>query len=189
MSSYSYQRGGGNNSGNDAPHASVIISSEDASKLEKWTNRPDDEKYIANKDVYDNPQYFNQETGQEIWPGQNGDKNTDGFVDGKYDEKNIEVGHKIDRYGGNNGTFFGETGTPIEKRAMSPNSDFGRYNKYEVIKEFPTREGKIAPWFGKPGGGTQFKIEPSFEKEMRNKLRPGEQLIDGMVRMRYLNRV
>ena len=48
---------------------------------------------------------------------------------------------------------------------MSPNSNFDKYNKYEVIKMFPVREGEIAPWFGKPGGGTQFKIDPSFELE------------------------
>ena len=162
----------------------------DSEKLSHWDNAPDEAKYLKNKEVYDNPKFFDQDTGTENWPGQNGDPNIDGFKNGKFTNRNTIKGEKIDRFGGNDGTFFGETGTPIEKRAMSPNSNFDAYNKYEVVRPFPVREGEIAPWFDQPGGGIQYKLDPNFERFIRSQsIESDEQLIDIMIRLKYLKRV
>ncbi len=119
----------------------------------------------------------------------NGDVNIDGFFNGEYKNTKLTENMIIDRYGGNNGTFFGKEGTSIPERAMSPNSDFSQYNRYIVTDEIPIREGKIAPWFGQPGGGVQYQIDPDFVSSIKSKLRPNEDFIDGLVRMGYLERL
>lgn len=165
------------------------ISSEDLKKIQGWKNPPSEEVYLKNKKVFDNPKYYNQTTGEPIWPGQNGDPNIDGFLIGKYEDTKLRPGEQIDRYGGNNGTFFGDEGTSIPERAMAPNSDFSKYNKYVVAREMPVRKGKIAPWFDQPGGGIQYQIDPGFVSSIKSKLRPKEDFIDGLVRMGYLDRI
>lgn len=165
------------------------ISSEDLKKIQGWKNPPSEEVYLKNKKVFDNPKYYNQTTGEPIWPGQNGDPNIDGFLNGKYEDTKLRLGEQIDRYGGNNGTFFGDEGTSIPERAMAPNSDFSKYNKYVVAREMPVRKGKIAPWFDQPGGGIQYQIDPGFVETIRAKLKLGETFIDGLVRMGYLKRI
>lgn len=165
------------------------ISSEDLKKIQGWKNPPSEEVYLKNKKLFDNPKYYNQTTGEPIWPGQNGDPNIDGFLNGKYEDTKLRPGEQIDRYGGNNGTFFGDEGTTIPERAMAPNSDFSKYNKYVVAREMPVRKGKIAPWFDQPGGGIQYQIDPGFVSSIKSKLRPKEDFIDGLVRMGYLDRI
>lgn len=165
------------------------ISSEDLKKIQGWKNPPSEEVYLKNKKVFDNPKYYNQTTGEPIWPGQNGDPNIDGFLNGKYEDTKLRPGEQIDRYGGNNGTFFGDEGTSIPERAMAPNSDFSKYNKYVVAREMPVLKGKIAPWFDQPGGGIQYQIDPGFVETIRAKLKLGETFIDGLVRMGYLKRI
>lgn len=165
------------------------ISSEDLKKIQGWKNPPSEEVYLKNKKVFDNPKYYNQTTGEPIWPGQNGDPNIDGFLNGKYEDTKLRPGEQIDRYGGNNGTFFGDEGTTIPERAMAPNSDFSKYNKYVVAREMPVRKGKIAPWFDQLGGGIQYQIDPGFVSSIKSKLRPKEDFIDGLVRMGYLDRI
>ncbi len=165
------------------------ISSEDLKKIQGWKNPPSEEVYLKNKKVFDNPKYYNQTTGEPIWPGQNGDPNIDGLLNGKYEDTKLRPGEQIDRYGGNNGTFFGDEGTSIPERAMAPNSDFSKYNKYVVAREMPVRKGKIAPWFDQPGGGIQYQIDPGFVSSIKSKLRPKEDFIDGLVRMGYLDRI
>lgn len=165
------------------------ISSEDLKKIQGWKNPPSEEVYLKNKKVFDNPKYYNQTTGEPIWPGQNGDPNIDGFLNGKYEDTKLRPGEQIDRYGGNNGTFFGDEGTSIPERAIAPNSDFSKYNKYVVAREMPVRKGKIAPWFDQPGGGIQYQIDPGFVETIRAKLKLGETFIDGLVRMGYLKRI
>lgn len=165
------------------------ISSEDLKKIQGWKNPPSEEVYLKNKKVFDNPKYYNQTTGEPIWPGQNGDPNIDGFLNGKYEDTKLRPGEQIDRYGGNNGTFFGDEGTSIPEMAMAPNSDFSKYNKYVVAREMPVRKGKIAPWFDQPGGGIQYQIDPGFVETIRAKLKLGETFIDGLVRMGYLKRI
>lgn len=84
------------------------------------------------------------------------------------------------------GIFFGEYGTPISERAMAPSSDFSIYNKYVVKKLLPVQKGVIASWFDQPGGGIQYKLEDNFVEYISGELRPFEKIIDGLIRMGYL---
>ena len=54
-------------------------------------------------------------------------------------------------------------------RAMSPNSNFSEYHKYKVTKDLPVRKGIIQAWFGQPGGGIQYKLDPDFVAKMQAK--------------------
>lgn len=144
---------------------------------------------LKNKRVYDNPKYFDPKTGNEYWPGQNGDPNLDGFLNGEFKNTKLQSGKKIDRFGSNYGSFFGEVGDSRELRAMSPNSDFSNYNQYEVLEELPVREGKIAPWFDEPGGGRQYKLDSDFVNQLQPLLQDGTPLIDKLIELGYLRRI
>ena len=67
----------------------------------------------------------------------------------------LPVGTKLDRYGGPDGSFLSPKGTPFDQRALAPGSKAGGYYEYEVLKPLPVIQGKIAPAFNEPGGGTQ----------------------------------
>lgn len=71
------------------------VSEADKLKLSSWKYAPDEELYLKYKDVFDNPKYYNQTTGEINWPGQHGDKNTDGFLNGKFDEVTLKPGEKL----------------------------------------------------------------------------------------------
>ena len=68
------------------------LSPGDKAKIEKWMYPPSEEKYLKYKDVYDNPKYYNQETGEVIWPP------NDGFAEEPVDTI-LKEGMLIDRYG------------------------------------------------------------------------------------------
>ncbi len=36
------------------------------------------------------------------------------------------------------------------------------YHEYQVIKTFTVDAGPIAPWFGQPGHGLQFQLDPTL---------------------------
>ncbi|MED4130159.1 TNT domain-containing protein [Shouchella miscanthi] len=62
-------------------------------------------------------------------------------------------------------------------------SDDAKYYRYEVLKPLEVDGGKIAPWFDRPGGGTQYLtenykiyniktgdlVEPTVENLIKNK--------------------
>ncbi|NMM42146.1 TNT domain-containing protein [Pseudoalteromonas arctica] len=73
-------------------------------------------------------------------------------------------GQKIDRYGGwvdetgfrDRGNYFSDVGVPFENRALPPETLDSAYHQYEVLEAFEVEAGPIAPWFGEPGGATQY---------------------------------
>ncbi|KIL51077.1 T7SS effector LXG polymorphic toxin [Jeotgalibacillus campisalis] len=134
---------------NDAAGDIKRISEADQKKLESWNYAPNEEKYLKYKETFDNPKYYNQETGDINWPP------NDGF-EGEPAIMKIETGTLIDRYGGPGGNFFSPEGVPYDNRALALHSDEADYYVYKVIEEFEVTGGKAAPWFDKPGGGTQF---------------------------------
>lgn len=79
----------------------------------------------------------------------------DGFV-GPITRTDIPAETIIDRIGGPTGKYFSYPGTSVDQRAMALSS---RYNNtprvYRVVEPFPAQTGKIAPWYGKSGGGQQ----------------------------------
>ncbi|EIM80409.1 uncharacterized protein STEHIDRAFT_68064, partial [Stereum hirsutum FP-91666 SS1] len=77
----------------------------------------------------------------------------------------LTEGTKVDRFGSEYGTFLSPKGAPYVERALPPqNLDTSSsapeypngYHVYEVVKAFDVVQGPIAPWFGQPGGGSQY---------------------------------
>ena len=170
-------------------YAEAGIDVEDRLKLMSWGRAIDSKLYLENKTVFDNPKYFNQETGFEIWPGQNGDPNVDGFLNGEYEKVVLQPGERLDRFGSDHGYYFGKIGESKEMRSMSPNSDFETYYQYEVLSEVPVLKGKIAPWFEQIGGGTQSRLDPSFV-ELINAIPSDESaIIKKLIKYGYLRRL
>ncbi|KFM95689.1 DUF4237 domain-containing protein [Bacillus clarus] len=132
-----------------AGDAERIISEAYKEKLEKWAYPPSKEKYTKYKEIYDNPKYYNQETGDINWPPNNGFEGTPETV-------KLEEGMLIDRFGGPNGGFFFPAGEPYEARALALHSDEADYYVYRILDDFDVLGGKAEPWFDRPGGATQF---------------------------------
>ena len=127
---------------------SKTISQVDRIKIDAWDYTPDDELYLKYKDVFDNPKYYNQETGAINWQENNG------FADIPMDEV-LQPGARIDRYGSDYGSFTSPEGTPYEMRAVAPGTDQRPYSVFEVVEPINVKSGSIASWFDEPGRGIQ----------------------------------
>lgn len=79
----------------------------------KSADEPDDQLYLDNKEVFDNPKYYNQETGEINWPP------NDGVVEGTSKNVTLEPGTKIDRYGADDGYYTAPIDTPYEESCSS----------------------------------------------------------------------
>ena len=95
--------------------------------------------------------------GNIIWPPNRG-------LDGEAVIETLKPGTRIDRYGFECGTFVSPEGIPYQSRALAPGTENKPYNVYEVIKPIEVHAGKIAPWFGEPGGGIQYELKLSVKK-------------------------
>lgn len=91
------------------------------------------------------------------WPTNNG------FL-GKATNKTLESGAKIDRYGYPTGRFASPYQTPIEMRALPPQSKTDIYSAYRVIKPFEVEAGQVAPAFNQIGLGEQYLLPDSAER-------------------------
>lgn len=133
------------------------ISQEDRAKLDKWKYKPDAEVYLEHKAIFDDKSYYNQETGEIIYPGTNGDPNTNGFKDGQSDPDVLKKGNVYTRYGDNDDAqYFSAEDVPYEQRALPPGADKKPLVIITVLKDIPCSSGEIAQWFGQPGGGKQY---------------------------------
>ncbi|MCL2083431.1 MAG: TNT domain-containing protein, partial [Oscillospiraceae bacterium] len=146
------------------------ISKKDAIKISRWKNRPSNELYIKYKKVYNNPKYFNQNTGNPIYPGTNGDPNVGGFVKGVSKTKTLQPGTRIDRYGRSTGKYASPEGTPYGERALAPGANTEGYYVYEVVKPVKVKSGKIQPWFDEVGGGVQYQFSDTIEYLLDKKI-------------------
>jgi hypothetical protein len=127
------------------------ITNAERLKLKGWGWPPKDKLYLKYKDIYNDEKYFNQVTGDAIYPIE------DGFLNGKYDFSILKENTIIDRYGSNKtGKFFAPVGSSYGSRGLPPFMTEQPYNQYVVIREFEVKSGKIAPWFGEIGGGEQY---------------------------------
>ncbi len=132
------------------------ISEADRVKLDSWEYAPDDELYLKYKDVYDNPKYYNQKTGEINWPPD------DGFQVGTKVDKVIDEGTIFKRYGKNSGEFLGNATDSFESRALAPHSEGAEVHYYQLMDDYEMTAGEAAPWFGSDGGAEQFvKYKPN----------------------------
>ena len=91
-----------------------------------------------------------------------------GAITGTEEMIMLMPGDKIDRYGGEGGTFFGKEGTPLEMRALPPNANTSQYRVYEVLKSFEVEKAVIKPAFGKIGLGIQYHSSMSADELRRS---------------------
>ncbi|MEM7188152.1 MAG: TNT domain-containing protein [Pseudomonadota bacterium] len=116
---------------------------------------PPNRKSFHRQDLDD--KWYDPNTGDLRWP--DSEKYPRGF-DGPITRTNLEPGTMIDRYSGapgelDGGGFLSPANTPFEARALPYDPSKQIYTKYEVLKPLPVDTGKVAPWFGHPGGGVQ----------------------------------
>ena len=123
-------------------------------KAREWDYPQDAYEYLRHKDVYDNPVYFDQQTGEVRWPPD------DGFVPGTRRNETLEPGTIMTRIGNEDGGYyFSPRETSLLERSLPPFKTSGEIKSYEVIRPLPVESGLIAPTFGEPGGGTQWITE------------------------------
>jgi hypothetical protein len=91
-------------------------------------------------------------TGNKIYPKNNG------FV-GTPRSFELQQGQVVDRYGGttDRSSFVSPEGTLIENRSLHPNTNTNIYERYEVLQPFSVQAGRVAPFYGQPGMGTQYQ--------------------------------
>ena len=128
------------------------------SKISKWDdcNKPRYDQYMEHKAVYDNPKYYNQNTGETIWPPNDG-------AAGEVTTTVLPEGTRIDRYGSDFGTYTSPEGTPYEMRSVAPGTDQKPYSVFEVQSPLEVQSSEVAPWFDQPGGGIQYKLPESVD--------------------------
>jgi filamentous hemagglutinin len=116
------------------------------------------------RDLGVDPRWVRSDGGID-WPSNNG-------FDGPPTITELQPGARFDRYGGrfengqftDGGGFVSPAGVPFDQRAL-PNSSLNRpLQEYEVLQPLPNvNSGSAAPWFGQPGGGTQYQLPMSID--------------------------
>lgn len=92
---------------------------------------------------------------------------SDGFI-GDVNNVTLEIGQRIDRYGGTNySQFFAPIGTPREMRALPPESMLGTLRSFEVNKPINAFYGLTAPAFDQIGLGYQLKTELNLGEQLK----------------------
>ena len=112
--------------------------------------------------LWEGDDFYQQDpnSGEYYWPDDSG-------FDGARTEQVIPVGAIVDRFGPEKGSFMSDPGSTFSERALGPADGIREYHKYKVLKPLPVIEGKIAPAFGKEGGGTQ--MLPNFDERVNVK--------------------
>lgn len=95
--------------------------------------------------------------GTWAWPP------NDGAVPGSVKNTTLLPGQTIDRYGHSGGKYTSPISVPYQQRSLKPGSHLNGYHKYKVLRPIAVQEGTVAPWFGEPGGGTQYLLPQSVE--------------------------
>ena len=90
-----------------------------------------------------------------------------GAVKGTEKMKHLMPGDIVDRFGQENGKYLAPINTAAEKRALPYGTDLSDYHQYEVLKPFQVEESVIAPAFGQPGGGIQYRSNVSIQKLLK----------------------
>ena len=99
----------------------------------------------------DNPPDPDVDMGDTNWPPVHG-------ALGPIRTVTLPAGTRIDRYSSDYGLFTSPEGIPFEQRAMHPSLENARYSVFVLNQDLTVQEATIAPWFGAPGMGTQYKL-------------------------------
>ena len=102
------------------------------------------------------------DAGKTIWPPNNG------AVAGTEKMINLNKGTTFGRIGGDTGSFVAPPKTSPDNLSLAPETDISNYTEYIATKPISGVEKAIvAPWFDKPGGGTQFKLPMTIRELIR----------------------
>ncbi|MEU6786808.1 TNT domain-containing protein [Nonomuraea angiospora] len=86
----------------------------------------------------------------------------------------LQAGMRIDRFGGNGGSFLAPLGDLYTRRALPPRNlntnpqdpeHLCNYHAFRVLKSFRVDVGPAAPAFEQPGGGTQYHVLSKYIPE------------------------
>ncbi|MER2474958.1 TNT domain-containing protein [Photorhabdus laumondii] len=106
---------------------------------------------------------YRNEKGDWNWPQNNG------AIPGSVSQTTLPKGTILDRFGSETGTFVSPSGVPYPERSLAPGTAAYPPVKYEVLKPIPgVEKGTIAPAFGEPGGGIQYKLPYNIEYLIKN---------------------
>jgi len=70
----------------------------------------------------------------------------------------LQTGSKLQRSGGTQGVFVAPNGTPTSKLSLPLDKINAPMMRLEVLRPINVQAGTAMPWFGQPGGGTQFVL-------------------------------
>jgi hypothetical protein len=93
------------------------------------------------------------ETG---WPGNSGFLTVPAM-------ETLFQGTLIDRYGSREGSFVSPVGTPFPNRSLPDAKINAPFEIYEVLRPLNVESGIIAPAYGQPGLGIQYKLPYSID--------------------------
>lgn len=85
-----------------------------------------------------------------------------GFQQGTEKIVTVDVGYTFGRYGKVEpgvSNFVTEAGVSADKLSLPPTTNPNTYKEYIVLKPIEATAGKVAPWGGSSGGGTQFVLD------------------------------
>ena len=95
---------------------------------------------------------FYADDGRPIYPS------NDGAV-GVIVTVTLPAGDVLTRYGAPTGRYVSPDGMTFEQRALPSTTREGDFHVYQVARAIDgVQQGKIAPWFGRLGGGIQYKL-------------------------------
>lgn len=86
----------------------------------------------------------------------------------------LQIGMKLDRFGGYAGSFLSPLGDLFNRRALPPRNlntnpqdplHLCNYHAFRVLKSFRVDVGPISPAFQQPGGGTQYHVLSKYIPE------------------------
>lgn len=76
----------------------------------------------------------------------------------------LKPGTYVDRFGSEGGTFVSPAGTDYGARSLPPGSYSRAYHIYRINMSVEVKASIIAPYFGNPGLGTQYRfLEPIYK--------------------------
>ncbi len=90
--------------------------------------------------------------GKVIWPPNDG-------AAGTITPVVLSPGMILDRYGCETGNFLSPRGAAFSARALPYVCATAPYFTYRVVRPLLAWTAKAAPWFGQPGGATQFQTD------------------------------
>jgi hypothetical protein len=81
----------------------------------------------------------------------------------------LATGTRIDRYGGSAySQFFSPVGTPMQTRSLPPITATLPLRTFEVMQPITVEAGRVAPWYGQIGLGTQYRSRSTLGELLEN---------------------